>query len=108
MVFHCFSGDAAMAVHCVRRGYVLSFAGTVTFKNAADAARRRSPVAPLDQLLVETDAPVPHADAVPRPAQRVVPDPAHACGRWRTCSVSTRTQLATAVAANTDAAFGTW
>ena len=38
------------------RGYVLSFAGTVTFKNAADL-RAAAAVAPLDQLLVETDAP---------------------------------------------------
>ncbi len=55
-VFHCFSGDAAMAAECVRAGYVLSFAGTVTFKNASelrDAAR----AVPLEQLLVETDAP---------------------------------------------------
>jgi TatD DNase family protein len=56
VVMHCFSGDAAFAVECVRRGYVLSFAGTVTFANAEplrDAAR----VVPLDQILVETDAP---------------------------------------------------
>lgn len=55
-VFHCFSGDAAMARECVRRGYVLSFAGTVTFKNAA-SLREAAAVVPLDQLLVETDAP---------------------------------------------------
>jgi TatD DNase family protein len=56
VVMHCFSGDAEFAAECVRRGYLLSFAGTVTFKNASslrDAAR----VTPLDQILVETDAP---------------------------------------------------
>ncbi|MBX6355929.1 MAG: TatD family hydrolase [Micromonosporaceae bacterium] len=56
VVMHCFSGDAEFAAECVRRGYVLSFAGTVTFKNASslrDAAR----VTPVDQMLVETDAP---------------------------------------------------
>ena len=55
-VFHCFSGDAEMARECVRAGYVLSFAGTVTFKNAA-ALREAALIVPLDQLLVETDAP---------------------------------------------------
>lgn len=55
-VFHCFSGDAEMARECVRAGYVLSFAGTVTFKNAA-ALRAAAGVVPVDQLLVETDAP---------------------------------------------------
>jgi TatD DNase family protein len=55
-VFHCFSGDAQMARECVRAGYVLSFAGTVTFKNAP-ALREAAALVPLDQLLVETDAP---------------------------------------------------
>jgi TatD DNase family protein len=56
VVLHCFSGDEEFARECVRRGYVLSFAGTVTFKNAQnlrDAAR----ITPPEQLLVETDAP---------------------------------------------------
>jgi len=55
-VFHCFSGDAEMARRCADRGYVMSFAGTVTFKNA-EALREAARVAPLDLLLVETDAP---------------------------------------------------
>lgn len=55
-IFHCFSGDEAMARLCVRRGYVLSFAGTVTFKNAA-GLREAARVVPAGQLLVETDAP---------------------------------------------------
>jgi TatD DNase family protein len=61
VVFHCFSGDAAMARECADAGYVLSFAGPVTFKNARplqEAAR----LVPEDRLLVETDAPflTPH------------------------------------------------
>lgn len=56
VVFHCFSGDADMARYCVERGYVLSFAGTVTFKNAAPL-REALALTPIDQLLVETDAP---------------------------------------------------
>jgi TatD DNase family protein len=62
-VFHCFSGDADMARFCADQGWYLSFAGTLTFRNAAglrDALR----AVPLEQVLVETDAPylapVPH------------------------------------------------
>jgi TatD DNase family protein len=56
VVLHCFSGDERFATECVKRGYVLSFAGTVTFKNAA-YLREAARVTPLDQILVETDAP---------------------------------------------------
>ena len=56
VVLHCFSGDADFAAECVRRGYVLSFAGTVTFRNAG-YLREAAKVTPPDQLLVETDAP---------------------------------------------------
>ncbi|MBX6766358.1 MAG: TatD family hydrolase [Actinomadura rubrobrunea] len=63
VVFHCFSGDAAMAKECADRGFVMSFAGNVTFKNA-EPLREALRAAPLDLLLVETDAPfltpVPH------------------------------------------------
>jgi TatD DNase family protein len=55
-VFHCFSGDAAMARRCADAGYVMSFAGNVTFASAG-ALREAAAVAPLDQLLVETDSP---------------------------------------------------
>jgi TatD DNase family protein len=56
VIFHCFSGDAEFARKCADRGYVMSFAGNVTFKNAQDL-RDAAAAAPLDQLLVETDAP---------------------------------------------------
>ncbi|MFD5244695.1 TatD family hydrolase [Amycolatopsis sp. NPDC058340] len=61
VVFHCFSGDELVARRCVDAGYVLSFAGTVSFRNAKglhEAAR----IVPADQYLVETDAPflTPH------------------------------------------------
>jgi TatD DNase family protein len=55
-VFHCFSGDISISRHCVERGYYLSFAGTVTFKNA-HALREAAAVVPLELMLVETDAP---------------------------------------------------
>ena len=71
-VFHCFSGDLEMAKICVERGYILSFAGTLTFKNAPQL-REAVKIVPADQLLVETDAPFlapsPHRGALNTPAQ---------------------------------------
>ena len=55
-VFHCFSGDADFARACVERGFVLSFAGTLTFGNAG-SLREAAALTPVDQLLVETDSP---------------------------------------------------
>jgi TatD DNase family protein len=55
-VMHCFSGDAELARACVDRGAYLSFAGTVTFKNA-DNLREALRATPADRILVETDAP---------------------------------------------------
>jgi TatD DNase family protein len=56
VIFHCFSGDAAMAKRCAGAGYVMSFAGNITFKNA-QPLREAAAAAPADLLLVETDAP---------------------------------------------------
>ena len=56
VVFHCFSGDAAMAKRCADAGYVMSFAGTLTFKNAP-GLREAAAVAPPDLILAETDSP---------------------------------------------------
>ena len=71
-IFHCYSGDAEMARECIDAGYFLSFAGTVTFKNAPEL-REAVKLVPIDQLLVETDspflAPSPHRGALNTPAQ---------------------------------------
>ncbi|WP_412744536.1 TatD family hydrolase [Krasilnikovia sp. MM14-A1004] len=56
VVMHCFSGDADFAGACVRRGYLLSFAGVVTFASAGNL-RAAAAVTPPEQMLVETDAP---------------------------------------------------
>jgi TatD DNase family protein len=56
VVLHCFSGDAEFAAECVRRGYYLSFAGTVTFASAA-GLREAAAITPPGQMMVETDAP---------------------------------------------------
>jgi TatD DNase family protein len=72
VIFHCFSGDVEMAKTCIERGYVLSFAGTLTFKNAP-ALREAVKLVPINQLLVETDSPflspMPHRGALNTPAQ---------------------------------------
>ncbi len=61
VVFHCFSGDVALTRRCAEAGYVMSFAGSVTFRNARDLAEAAK-VAPMELILVETDAPflTPH------------------------------------------------
>jgi TatD DNase family protein len=56
VVFHCYSGDAAMARACAQAGYYLSFAGPVTFK-ANEQLRAALLATPAERVLVETDAP---------------------------------------------------
>lgn len=71
-IFHCYSGDAEMARECIDKGYILSFAGTLTFKNAPQL-REAVKLVPSDQLLVETDSPflcpMPNRGALNTPAQ---------------------------------------
>ena len=72
VVFHCFSGDVAMAKQCAEAGYVMSFAGNVTFANA-QPLRDAAAAVPPDLLLAETDAPfltpVPNRGRPNAPAQ---------------------------------------
>jgi TatD DNase family protein len=56
VIFHCYSGDAELAARCAAAGYVLSFAGTVTFGSAA-GLREAAAVIPAELMLAETDAP---------------------------------------------------
>jgi TatD DNase family protein len=105
-VMHCFSGDIAMARECVERGYLLSFAGTVTFKNARDLRDALS-VTPMDNLLVETDAPYltpsPHRGATNAPY--LVPLTVRAMAAVLNVDVPS---LCTAVAANSERVYGPW
>ena len=55
-IMHCFGGTAAMAEKLIPLGFLISFAGNVTFKKA-DGLREAARVVPLDKLLVETDCP---------------------------------------------------
>jgi TatD DNase family protein len=71
VILHCFSGDAEMAGRCAEAGYVMSFAGNVTFKNA-QPLRSAAAAAPPELILAETDAPyltpVPHRGKPNSPA----------------------------------------
>ncbi|NHC45932.1 TatD family hydrolase [Motilibacter sp. K478] len=106
VVFHCYSGDADMARHCVERGWFLSFAGTVTFKNA-EGLREALRVTPLDNVLVETDA--PYLTPMPyrgRPnASYLIPHTVRVMAQVKGVPVE---KLCLALAANTERAFGSW
>lgn len=103
-VMHCFSGDDAFARRCLDRGAHLSFAGTVTFKNAAPL-RNALAVTPRDRVLVETDAPyltpTPHRG---RPnASYLVPLTVRAMADVLGADLE---ELCRAIDANTETAFG--
>jgi TatD DNase family protein len=72
VVFHCFSGDVPMVKQCAEAGYVMSFAGNVTFSNARPL-REAAAAVPPGLLLAETDAPfltpVPNRGRPNAPAQ---------------------------------------
>ena len=103
-VFHCFSGDAQMAAECVEKGYVLSFAGTVTFKNAPQL-REALRLVPKELLLVETDspflAPMPNRGALNTPAQ--IPNILRFMAEERGDDLI---ELAEAISSNVDRIFG--
>ena len=80
-VLHCFSGDIDFAKACLTAAPTL-FAGTVTFKNAANL-RRSLAVAPIDRILVETDA--PFLTPMPMVAGRTRPTSCRTVGRWPRC-----------------------
>ena len=105
-VFHCFSGDVEMARRCVEAGYHLSFAGTVTFKNA-QGLRDALAITPLEQLQVETDA--PYLTPVPyrgRPnASYLVPHTVRAMAQVLTVDVPT---LCRALDDTAERLYGPW
>lgn len=104
VVLHCFSGDAALAQHCAAAGYFLSFAGNVTFKNAA-ALRQAAAAPPLEALLTETDSPF----LTPHPYRGRSNEPAHVPLVAR-CLAEVRglelPEIALATSANARLAFG--
>jgi TatD DNase family protein len=102
-VFHCFTGDRAMAEEALSIGFYLSYAGILTFPKAAEL-REAARITPLDRILSETDspylAPVPHRGKRNEPAfvVRVVETLAELHGR-------TRDELAAQIRANFDRLF---
>lgn len=103
-VMHCFSGDVDFARACLDRGAHLSFAGTVTFKNAA-YLREALAFAPRDRILVETDAPfltpAPHRGRLNSPY--LIPHTLQVMAEVRGEDLGV---LCAEIDANTDAAFG--
>ncbi len=106
VVLHCFSGGPEFARQCAERGFVLSFAGNVTF-NSAGLLRDALVVTPLDQLLVETDAPfltpVPHRGK--HNAPNMVALTLRAMAELKAVPVE---QLAESVSATATRVFGAW
>ena len=106
IVMHCFSGDADFARACLDRGAHLSFAGTVTFKNAA-ALREALRITPLDRILTETDAPY----LTPEPyrgrpnASYLIPYTARVISTVREDDLDA---VCAALDANATTAFGAW
>lgn len=105
-VLHCFSGDLTVARECVERGYHLSFAGTVTFKNAR-GLRDALTATPLERILVETDAPyltpTPHRGATN--ASFLVPLTIRVMAGVLNVDVPS---LCAAVSANSQRIYGPW
>ena len=103
-IFHCFSGDLDMAKECVSHGYFLSFAGTVTFKNAPEL-RQAAEFIPIELMLVETDSPflcpMPNRGALNTPAQ--IPNTLRVIADVRGISAD---YLAAAISENSERIFG--
>jgi TatD DNase family protein len=105
-VFHCFSGDVAFAKACIERGYVLSFAGTLTF-GSAGYLREAAAMTPVDQLLVETDSPfltpMPYRG---RPnSSRLVPHTVRALAEVTGVELA---ELCHSLTATAERVFGSW
>ena len=105
-IFHCYSGDAVMAKECISNKYILSFAGTVTFKNAPEL-REAVALVPIELLLVETDspflAPMPNRGSLNTPAQ--IPNTLRAIADVRGESAD---YLAAAISENAERIFGSF
>ncbi len=106
VIFHCFSGDADMARICAEHGWYMSFAGVITFKNSV-ALREALMVAPLDLILVETDAPyltpIPNRGKVN--ASYLMPYTVRKIAELRGL---TEQEAAATLTRNTICAFGDW
>lgn len=105
-VFHCFSGDPALAHLATGHGWYLSFAGTVTF-GSAHALREALKVTPRSRILVETDAPwLAPMPVRGRPnAPYLIP---HTLRFMAAVLETDPSMLAAQIASNTEAVYGSW
>lgn len=106
VVFHCFSGDHALAKLVARAGWFASFSGTVTFKNAAELREALAAV-PRGQLLVETDAPylTPHPFRGRPNSAYLLPHTLRAMAVELGTDAS---MLAAQISSNTELVYGHW
>ncbi|MBT2555153.1 TatD family hydrolase [Arthrobacter sp. ISL-5] len=106
VVFHCFSGDEDLARICNSEGWFMSFAGTLTFKNAANL-RAALAVADPELVLVETDSPflTPHPHRGRPNASYMVPYTVRAMAKLTDSDLA---GLCTAISRNTVRAYGSW
>ena len=106
VVFHCFSGGAALARTCNENGWYMSFAGTVTFKNAVNL-REALAIAEPTRVLVETDAPflTPHPHRGRPNASYMVPYTVRAMADLTGSELS---GLCAQITENTVRAYGSW
>lgn len=105
-VFHCFSGNADFARVCADRGYILSFAGPLTFTNAPDL-RAAVRTVPTDQILVETDAPflAPHPHRGRPNGPQMIPLVVRAIAHEKGLDIGI---LCAAISATGQRVFGDW
>jgi TatD DNase family protein len=106
VVFHCFSGDEELAATCNREGWWMSFAGTLTFKNAANL-RAALALADPELILVETDAPflTPHPHRGRPNASYMVPYTVRAMAELTSRDLAS---LCAGISQNTVRAYGKW
>lgn len=106
VIFHCFSGDWELAERCVQAGYVLSFAGTLTFGNAADL-RAAAAITPAELILAETDAPF----LAPAPNRGKSNAPAQVANTVRAIAAAKQmdvAKLCAVIEATGERVFGPW
>ena len=106
VVFHCFSGDEELARICNSKGWWMSFAGTLTFRNAANL-RAALAVADRQLIMVETDAPflTPHPHRGRPNASYMVPYTVRAMAELTGSDLA---GLCSAISENTLQAYGSW
>ncbi|WP_024820141.1 TatD family hydrolase [Arthrobacter sp. 31Y] len=106
VVFHCFSGDEELARICNQNGWYMSFAGTMTFKNAGNL-RAALAIAEPSRILVETDSPflTPHPHRGRPNASYMVPYTVRSMADVTGDDLS---ELCSRLAENTLDAYGSW